>query len=160
VTATRVNLTIGGVDADRARAAQRMNLQHAAAVKQLGPAKAYARWTLIDSHRRDLDLAEAFCCARDDNSGWQPSAEECFGAIVHERDYTQEAAVAYPKGKPCVVAYVYRYSTRWGPLNEYHPLNEEQRAARSATSKANAATRALNKEKAAMPLFADMIGAP
>ena len=131
--------------------AERQNAAVQRAREMLGPAKAYGKWLLKDLTGQQPDR-EVYCCRREGQVGWQPSAEEAFGnELLYERRTDKYIEV---KG---VRHYYMRWQLWCGAMEEYHPMAPDALRKRNETRKANKAAKELARDKAAMPLFKDQL---
>lgn len=130
--------------------AERQNAEVARARDLLGPAQAYAAWYLVDTTGAE-ETRVVPCCRRKGVLGWVPSAEEAFG---EELLFAKREDGFDFNGK---IVHFHRYQLRIGVLEEYHPLPPEETARRNATRKANQEKKAIERDKASMPLFANQI---
>lgn len=131
------------VYADRLEIAREQNQRVADARRILGKAKAYGNWVLKDNLGIEPDV-RVFCCQREGQGSWQPSADDSFPQLYDRR----EDKFYEVKGQRF---YYFRYQLCFNALVLYNPRTPEQNVARMETLRANE----LAKEKASLPLFAD-----
>lgn len=142
--------TVEERQAFRQQIAAEQNALVEAARQLLGPALAYGKWILHDNTGVEPDRV-AYCCRTEDQVGWQPSADKCFGETRNER-----LPDRYVEAK-CERFYLMRYQLWFGILEEYHPMDPQVLAKRNEARIRNKEEKRLAKERKRMPLFADQI---
>lgn len=141
--------TMAHITKTRQQIAARQNAEVAEARKLLGPAAAYGRWVIHDTTGQEPDLV-ILCCRQAGGGGWRPNPESLYPGLLQTR---REDGFEH-RGQ--IIRYM-RYQAWFGALVEYHPLSDEQLVERRKTRQRRKAAKQVERERAAMPLFADQI---
>lgn len=122
-------------------------LRHAR--QQLGPALAYGRHILWDTVTGEKARV-ALCCRRM-GTGWLPTPEESFGAMLDEHRTDNSFKM---RGE---TVFYRRYQVTWGILEDYNPTPQSVLDERRARRKAKRAEAERQRALAKLPLFRDDI---